>query len=113
MVAGDVGDGGAVTGVTKDVPDNPVVLRVPIPAFAQPPAIDDVADQEQEVSGHRPEEVRQKIRSRALGAEMRVGNENRPVVMSTRPVVVRSWIECIHAPVLSSSCWTTLVSVTG
>jgi hypothetical protein len=56
-----------------------VVHVVPIPGFAQAPAVDDVADQEQFLGFEGGEKMRQEVAAAAARSEMRIGNEDGPV----------------------------------
>ena len=76
VVAGDVGDRGAVLGHAQDGAEHAVVVGVPIPGLAQAPAVDDVADQEQILAAHPAQEVGEEIAAAALRSEMSVGNEH-------------------------------------
>ena len=75
VVAGDVGDLGPAARLAQDLAQHLVVVFVPVPGFAQAPAVDDVADQEQMLAAGAAEEVREEVAARAAGAEMRIGNE--------------------------------------
>ena len=78
MVAGDVGHVGAVPGVAEDEAEHFVMRGIPVPGFAQFPAIDDVAYEVEVLAAHAPEEIGEEIAARALGPEMDVGDEHAP-----------------------------------
>ena len=68
VVAGDVGDFGAAARVAEDLAQDLVMVLVPVPGLAQPPAVDDVADQEQFLAGCAAQEVGEEIAAAAAGA---------------------------------------------
>ena len=80
MIARYVGHLGAIAGETENEPQHLVMRLVPVPGFAQPPAVDDVADEVEVIAGRVPQEVDQEIDPAAPRAEMQVGNENTAVV---------------------------------
>jgi hypothetical protein len=82
VVAGNVGDLGARPRMPQDQPQHLVVMRVPVPGLAQPPAIDDVADQIQLLAAHAFQEIGEKIGPAAAGAEMHVGDEDAAVAFA-------------------------------
>src|SRR5690606_18137681 len=75
MVAGDVDHPGALARLAQDLLDHVVVRLRPIPAIAQPPAVDDVSDQVDGVGVVFPQELEKRIGLRSPGAEMHVRNE--------------------------------------
>ena len=75
VVAGDVGDLGPAARLAQDLAQHLVVVFVPVPGFAQAPAVNDVTDQEQMLAAGAPEKVREEVAARAAGAEMRIRNE--------------------------------------
>jgi hypothetical protein len=62
--------------MAQDQPQDFVMALVPVPGFPQPPAVDDVAHQEQMLAGDAAEKFRQKIASAPARSQMRVGNED-------------------------------------
>ena len=92
VIAGDVGDLGAVAGVSEDEAEDLVVGGVPVPGFAEAPSVDDVADEEELVAGHATEEVGEEVGAASPGAQMGVGDEHGAVV---RRVVARN--KGVHA----------------
>ena len=61
MIAGNVSDLGAAAGMPQNLPQHLVVVFVPIPRFAQTPAVDDVTDQKQILRGGATQEIGEKI----------------------------------------------------
>ena len=84
VIAGDVGDFGAVAREAQDQAQHFVVGFVPVPGFAQAPAVDDVAHEIEMVAGRVTQKVDQEIDPAAAGAEMEVGDEHTAVVGPSR-----------------------------
>ena len=61
--------------MAQDLTQHVVMAFVPVPGFAQPPAIDDVADQEQMLAAGAVQKVGEEIAAGAARAKMRVGNK--------------------------------------
>ena len=80
VVAGHVDHVHALAGHAQDLLDHVVVRLRPVPARAQLPAVDDVADQIERLALHMADEVEQQLGLTALGAQMDVGNEDGPVL---------------------------------
>lgn len=76
MIAGDVGDFGAVSGIAEDQAEDLVVGFVPIPGFAEPPAVYDVAHQIEFFAGVPAEEVDQEVAAAAACSEVGIGDED-------------------------------------
>ena len=74
MIAGDVDDARAAVRLLEDAADDIVVARGPVPALAQLPAVDDVADQIERLALDRVEEVDQHVGVAAGRAEVGVGD---------------------------------------
>ena len=72
-----VTDARSVLGLLEHAADHVVVSRRPVPALAELPAVDDIADQEQRFAIGRFQEIEQQFGFAAGGAEMRVGNPDR------------------------------------
>ena len=56
-----------------------IVMLVPVPRLAQPPTVDDVANQEQILTTGPAQEIGEKIAPSASRAEMNIGDEHAPV----------------------------------
>ncbi len=78
MVPGDVGDLGAAPRMVEHEAEHLVMAAVPVPGFAQLPAIHDVADQEQALAADTPEKVGQEIAAGTARSEMDIGQEDGP-----------------------------------
>jgi len=79
VVAGHVDDAGALARLAQQLLNHVVVGLRPVPGRAQPPAVDDVAD---EVDGLRlafAQELQQRVGLRAARAEMQVRDEQAAV----------------------------------
>ena len=72
VIAGDVGDLGAASGETQDLPQHVVVVLVPVPGLAQPPPVDNVADEIQMLTGGAAQEVSEEVATGATGTKMRI-----------------------------------------
>ena len=111
MIAGQIDYARAVLGFLKDAADDVVVSRRPVPAFAQLPPVDDVADQIQGLAVDCLEEIEQQLGLAASGAEMGVGNEggahgeDRPVRLEVHGSSIQLGAACAMAR-LSSTCRT-------
>ena len=81
MIAGDVDHVRAIGRMLQDQPQHVIMRRIPVPGFAQPPAIHDVPHQEQPVAGDAGEEIHQEIAAAAARAEMEIRDENGLVTM--------------------------------
>ena len=79
VVAWDIQHLGAIAGVAQHQLDHLIVHAVPVPGFAQTPAVHDVADQEQILATEGAEKMGQEIASAAACPEMRVGDEDTAV----------------------------------
>ena len=79
VVARHVDHLGAFARLAQDFLHDIVVRLQPVPAFAQTPAIDDIADEIELVGLGVSQEVEQEFRFAAAGAEVEVGYEDGPV----------------------------------
>ena len=84
MIAGDINDLNALPGQPEDLLDHIIVRLRPVPSVPELPAVDDVAHQVQGVEFRGPDEVEQEFGLAAPGAEVDVGNEDRPVLVIRR-----------------------------
>ena len=75
VVAGDVDDAGALAALAQQLLDDVVVALRPVPGAAQPPAVDDVADEDRWSRRRGAQEIEQEFGLRRLRAEMDVGEE--------------------------------------
>ena len=76
VIAGDIGDVGALARLAQQFLHDVIVALRPVPAAPQPPAIDDIADQIDDVGVMVAQEIDQELGLRRLRAEMDVGNEH-------------------------------------
>ena len=77
VVAGDVDDARALAALAQQLLDHVIVRLRPVPGAAQPPAVDDVADQIDRLGVVVAQEIEQELGLRRLRAEMDVGDEQR------------------------------------
>ena len=101
MVARHIQHARAAGGMAQDQLDHLVMHFVPVPGFAQAPAIDDVADQIEMVGAEGAEEMREEIASAAPRAQMRIGNEHRSIGGPARPgqaMGVKTGRKGVHMP---------------
>jgi hypothetical protein len=77
VIAGDIGDLHALAGLPQKLLDNVVVGLRPVPGSAQPPAVDDVADQVDGLGLMMAQEIDQELGLGRLRPEMDVGDEER------------------------------------
>src|SRR5205814_10424683 len=68
---------GALARLAQQLLDDVVVALRPVPGLAQPPAVDNVADQIEVFGVGELEEVEQRVGAAAAGAEMDVGDPDR------------------------------------
>jgi len=61
VIAGDIGDAGALSGLAQQFLHHVVVGLRPVPASSEAPAIDDVADQKNRLGLVKPQEVDQEL----------------------------------------------------
>jgi hypothetical protein len=80
VVAGDEDHAGAAVRHLEDAAHDFVVGVRPVPALAQPPAVDDVADEVERLALVRPQEVDQHVRVAAARAEVDVRDPDRAVL---------------------------------
>ena len=78
VIAGDIDDARALAGLAQQLLDDVVVRLRPVPGTAQPPAVDDIADEIDRLGLVMAQEIDQELRLGRLRAEMDVGNEERP-----------------------------------
>ena len=78
VIAGDVDDARALAALAQQLLDHVVVRLRPVPGAAQPPAVDDVADQIDRLGVVVAQEVEQELGLGRLRAEMDVRDEQRP-----------------------------------
>ena len=69
----------AVANLAQQLLDDVVVRLRPVPAAAQSPAVDDVADQEESVGVVVAQEIERQLGLAAARAKMKIGEEDRPV----------------------------------
>jgi hypothetical protein len=81
MVAGHVNDAGAAAHLAQHFLHDVVVALRPIPRAAQPPAIDNVADQIDRAGIVEAEKIKQQLCFAAAGAEVHVGYPDRAVLV--------------------------------
>ncbi len=74
VVAGDVDDTGPLAGLTQQFLDDVVVGLVPIPGAPEAPAVEDVADQIEEVGVRYLEEIEKQLGIAATGTQMDIRN---------------------------------------
>jgi hypothetical protein len=77
MVAGDQHHASAAVRHLEHPADHFVVGFGPVPALAQPPAIDDIADQIERLTFVRTQEIEQQLGVAAARAQVDVGNPDR------------------------------------
>ena len=77
MVAGHVDHAGALARLAQQLLHYVVVRLRPVPARAQLPSVDDVADEVDHVRIMIPQKVEQQGRLAAARSEMHIGNEER------------------------------------
>ena len=77
VVAGDIDDARALAALAQQLLDHVIVRLRPMPGTAQPPAVDDVADQIDRIGIVIAEEIEQELRLGRLRAEMDVRDEQR------------------------------------
>jgi hypothetical protein len=80
VVAGDEHDAGAAVRHLEHAADDLAMRVGPVPALAQPPAVDDVADQVERLALDRAQEVHQHRGVAAARAEMDVGDPDGAVL---------------------------------
>ena len=78
VIAGDVDDARALAALAQQLLHHVVVRLRPVPGAAQPPAVDDVADQIDRLGVVVAQEIEQELGLGRLRAEMDVGDEQRP-----------------------------------
>ena len=78
MVSGDIDDAGALARAPQQLLHHVVVALRPVPGAAQPPAVDDVADEIDRLGLVMAQEVDQELGLGGLRPEMDVGDEKRP-----------------------------------
>ena len=76
VIARHEDDAAALAHPAQDLLHHIVVLLRPVPAPAQLPAIDDVADQIEMIARIGPQEGQQRLGLAALGPEVKIGDEN-------------------------------------
>ena len=79
VIARHIDDAGAVLGLLEHTAHHVVVSRRPVPAFAQLPAVDDVADEVERLAFCRLQEVEQHLSLAARCPQMRVGYPDRAI----------------------------------
>lgn len=77
VIAGDVDDLGLLAAFAEELLDERVIIITPVPAEAQFPAIDEVADEVKVFAIDHLEEVEQLVDAAVTGTEMDVGNPHR------------------------------------
>jgi len=77
VIAGNVDDAHALARLAQELLHHVVVRLRPIPARAQLPPVDDVADEVDRIGVVVAQEVEQPIGLAAFGSEMHVGDEQR------------------------------------
>eukprot|EP01132_Coremiostelium_polycephalum_P011880 gene11880-14531_t len=77
VVAGDVEDARALAALAQEFLHDVVVLLRPVPAAAQTPSIDDVADQIDRIRIVILQKVQEKGRLGAFGTKMHIGQKER------------------------------------
>lgn len=80
MVAGNVDDLGSFTRLAEQLLNDVVVALIPIDRLAQPPAVDDVADQVQVLGFGMAEKIEQELGLAAARAEVDIGDPDRAVL---------------------------------
>jgi hypothetical protein len=88
MISGYVGDAGTLARLSQYLLHHIIVRLRPVPAAAQPPAIDNIADQIDIVRIVMTQKVYQKLGLRGFRAQMKVRNENRA---ETTRLLTRHW----------------------
>jgi hypothetical protein len=81
MIARNIDDARALTRKLKNAPNNFIVRCGPEPALAQPPPINDVANQIQGLTFDRMEKVDQQIGIAPGRAEMNIRNPNSTITL--------------------------------
>ncbi len=76
VIAGDIGDVGALARLAQQFLHDVIVALRPVPAPPQPPAINDITDQIDDIGIVIAQEIDQEFGLRRLRAEMDVGNEH-------------------------------------
>ena len=84
VIAGNIDDAAALARLAQQLLHDIIAALRPVPAPLQPPTVDDVADEDDGVSLMVAQEIKQKICLRGLGAEMHVGDEDRPEMPAVR-----------------------------
>ena len=74
VIAGDVDDAGPLAGLAQQFLDDVVVGLVPVPGALEAPAVEDVADQVEEVGIGLLEEIEKKLGIAAAGTQMDIRN---------------------------------------
>ncbi len=87
VVARHVDDLGALARLAQQLLHHVVVLLRPVPRFAQPPAIDHVADEIEIFRFVVAQEIEQKLGLAAARAEMHVGNPDGAVAIDARRAI--------------------------
>jgi len=83
VITGNVGHCSAAARMAQDLAQHIVMVFVPVPRLAQPPAIKDIADKEQMLATRATKEVRQEIAARTPRPEMGVRDENAAIERSS------------------------------
>ena len=79
VIAGHEDHAGAVADLAQQLLDDVVVLLRPVPARAQTPAVNNVADEEDRVGIVVLEEIEDQRGLAAAGSQMDIGEENRAI----------------------------------
>ena len=79
VIARNVDDLGAASGVLQDRAHDPIMMHVPEPVLTEPPSVDHIADKKQFLATDTFEEVSQEIAAATARPQVSVRDEYRPI----------------------------------